>query len=175
MIGLLYRLKDNRDVDVFTVHEKPGPSADRIERAADLVFVRDGFSWLAAIVPAVYFLTRARWASLGIYLVAVSVLAGALAAAGAPSDWSGVAVLAFNALVGFEAANIERKTLELKGWKEIATVTGKNRVECERRFFERWMSEGADAMAAAADAAKHAAASDAPARGPWSLFPGHGT
>ena len=33
----------------FTVHEPPNPPADRIERADKLVFVKDGFSWMAAL------------------------------------------------------------------------------------------------------------------------------
>ncbi|MDX2308794.1 MAG: DUF2628 domain-containing protein [Hyphomicrobium sp.] len=152
MIGLLYRLKDNRDVDVFTVHERPDPATDRIQRATDLVLIRDGFSWLAALLPPVYFLTRGRWVALAIYLAAISALAGLMILAGTHADWVTVIVMAFNAIVGFEAANIERATLALKGWKEIGTVTGKNRAECERRFFERWMSATDDGAVATTSA-----------------------
>lgn len=141
MIGLLLRAKDNHTVDVYTVHEGPEPPADRIDRAAALVFVRDGFSWGAALVPALYFLVRARWLALVAYLAAAAAFAALLKVAGVTEDWITVAIVAFNLLVGFEASSIERAMLALKGWREIATVSGRNRAECERRFFERWLEE----------------------------------
>lgn len=35
----------------YTVHEPPHPSADRVDRADELRFIKDGFSWLTALVP----------------------------------------------------------------------------------------------------------------------------
>ena len=50
----------------FTVHEPPNPPADRIERADKLVFVKDGFSWMAALFAPLWMLVhRLWWALLG--------------------------------------------------------------------------------------------------------------
>ena len=40
----------------FTVHEPPNPPADRIDRAESLVFIKDGFSWIAALFAPLWLL-----------------------------------------------------------------------------------------------------------------------
>ena len=45
----------------FTVHEPPDPPADRIDRAERLAFVRDGFSWSAALFTPVWLLAHRLW------------------------------------------------------------------------------------------------------------------
>ena len=42
----------------FTVHEPPSPPPDRLERAESLVFVKDGFSWTAALFGPVWLLVH---------------------------------------------------------------------------------------------------------------------
>ncbi len=41
--------------------------------------------------------------------------------------------------IGFEAGSMERAWLTYMGWQEVGTVSGRNRHECERRFFETWL------------------------------------
>ena len=71
MIWMLFRARDNLDVDVFTVHEPPGPPLDRIEHAASLAFVRDGFSWGAALFSPFWVAVKGQWAALVAYLTVV--------------------------------------------------------------------------------------------------------
>ena len=63
----------------YVVMEKGGASA---RTAADAVFVRDGFHWVAFLVPAVWMLWHRLWLeavlALDIYLVMGSVLIGSL-------------------------------------------------------------------------------------------------
>ena len=55
----------------FTVHEPPNPPADRVDRAESLVFIKDGFSWAAALLASfvtivlmpVVMCARAPWES----------------------------------------------------------------------------------------------------------------
>ena len=55
----------------FTVHEPPDPPADRIDRAEKLVFVKDGFSWAAALFGPLWMIFhRLWWALLGFVLIA---------------------------------------------------------------------------------------------------------
>jgi hypothetical protein len=132
-------------VVVYTVHEPPSPPADRgeradrSERAEALVFIRDGFSWGAALVPSIWLILRGEWLALAAYTAAVAVLAGVLAALGAQADWVALSVLAFNVLFGFEASELRGWLLARSGWRQIATVSGKTREECERRFFDAWL------------------------------------
>jgi hypothetical protein len=123
------------------VHEPPDPPADRFDRADALVFVRDGFSWGVALIAPIWLIMRGEWLLLAIYVVAAIALAVVLAAAGASPEWASLASFALNIFLAFEAGEIQRWLLGRRGWHEIATVSGRNRDECERRFFETWLKD----------------------------------
>jgi hypothetical protein len=139
MIGLLLRAKDNHHVDVYTVHESPEPPSDRIDRAEKLVFVKDGFTWSAAVFPPLHFITGGEWAALGAYLGAVTLMSAILSASSASPQSILLAVLALHVFIGFEASSLRRMLLSWRDWREIGSVTGRNLSECERRFFESWL------------------------------------
>jgi hypothetical protein len=129
-------------VKVFTVHEPPQPPADRIERGEQLAFVRDGFSWGAALFGPLWILANGLWLVLLGYLLIVvvgSVLVS-LIGAGA-SAWSGWLGVALHLLLGLEAASLRRWTLERRGWSMVGSVAGVNREDAERRFFEAWLPD----------------------------------
>ena len=48
-------------------------------------------------------------------------------------------MLAANIVIGFEASSLQRWTLSRRDWVETGTVVGRNRAECERRFFDGWL------------------------------------
>ena len=124
---------------VFTVHEPPNPPADRIDRAEKLEFVRDGFTWLAGFLPPVWMAFNRLWIALLVYLLALFALTLLLRAFGVDQSMIGLITLAANIVIGFEADSIKRWTLERRGWGELGTVTGRNRAECVRRFFDSWL------------------------------------
>ena len=96
----------------FTVHEPPNPPVDAVDRAESLVFIKDGFSWAAALFAPIWLIAhRLWWALLGFVLLSGS----------------------------FEADPLRRWALERRGWRMLGTVTGKTAAECERRFFETWL------------------------------------
>ena len=123
----------------FTVHEPPTPPADRVDRAESLVFIKDGFSWIAALFTPLWLIANRLWWP----LLGFVVLSGGFEAtkrfAGADQRWVGLAVLALNLMVGFEADALKRWALERRGWRMLGSVTGKTAAECERRFFETWL------------------------------------
>lgn len=126
-------------MQTYTVYEAPSPAADRIDRAEALVFVKDGFSWAAALFTAIWMLVhRLWWALLGyVLLLAGLQFAGTLLKV--DQQWIGLASLGLNILVGFEAESLRRWALERRGWTNVGAVTGKNLAECERRFFDGWL------------------------------------
>lgn len=126
-------------MSVYTVHEPPSPDADRIERAASLLFIRDGFSWAAAIFGPLWMLAKGLWLVTLAYLVGTVLIGLALSFAGVAPGWGGLIASGINVLIGFEAVSLQRWTLERRGWQMIGTVTGRTRAECERRFFESWL------------------------------------
>ncbi len=123
---------------VFNVYEPPDPPRDRLDRAVDLVFVKDGFSWLAAIFPAVWFLVKGLWLELILILSGAAVLSWGIETSGAASALSGMVLFIVQIVIGFEAGEIQAAALERRGWRLAGTVTGRNRDDCERRFFDTW-------------------------------------
>ncbi len=123
----------------YTVHESPDPAADRIDRAESLVFIKDGFSWLAALFAPLWLIVHRLWWPLLGYVLISGAFQLMTHVAGFDQRWMGLAGLALNLLVGFEADTLRRWGLERRGWHTVGTVTGRNASECERRFFDGWL------------------------------------
>jgi len=123
---------------VFTVYEPPNVARDRVDRGLELVFVKDKFTWLAAIFPAVWFLVKGLWLELIVFLVGASMLTWGIEASGVASTLSGMLLLIVQIVIGFEAGTIQSAALERRGWHLVGTVTGRNQDDAERRFFETW-------------------------------------
>ena len=140
MISLLEQARDAKHVAVFTIHEPPNPPADRIDRAEALVFLPDGFSYSAALFAPFWLAAHRLWLALAIYVAVAGALAAVLSALGIDSTWVAVAVMALNFWLGFEASEIQRRALSANGWSEAGSVSGRDLAECERRFFDNWLS-----------------------------------
>jgi hypothetical protein len=123
----------------YTVHEHPDPAADRIDRAEELVFVKDGFSWVAALFAPLWLLVHRLWWPLLGYVVVSGALQFVQLTAAVDPRWLALAGFALNVLIGFEADTLRRWALERRGWHTVGTVSGKTAAECERRFFDAWL------------------------------------
>ena len=133
---------------VYTVHEPPNPPAGLLERAERLVFVREGFSWAAALFGPLWMLAHRMWLVLIGFVVLQFALEAALAVLRASPEWMMTAYIAVQVAVGFEAAGLRRWTLSRKGWRMVGSVTGDSALDCERRFIEAWLAEQQAALAA---------------------------
>lgn len=117
---------------IFTVHAPPaadGAAAD----PADLVFVKDGFSWPALLVPPFWLIWRRLWLTLLIWIAAVvglSILGGL-----AGADASTAVTILFAFWFALEANGLRRWTLERRGYVLVGVVEGRRLEEAERRFF----------------------------------------
>lgn len=123
----------------YTVHEESQPAADRADRAERLVFVRDGFSWGAALFAPLWLLLHRLWLGLLAYIALVVALQLLGTTLKLDQRWLGLASLGLNLLLGFEADNVRRWALRRRGWTTLGAVTGPNLTECERRFFDDWL------------------------------------
>jgi hypothetical protein len=123
----------------YTIHERPDPAADRVDRAEALVFVKDGFSWAAALFAPLWLIVHRLWWPLLGYVILSAVLQVPQLLFTFDQRWLGLAALALNVLVGLEADSLRRWGLERLGWHTVGTVTGKTAAECERRFFDAWL------------------------------------
>lgn len=126
-------------MQTFTVHEPPNPPADRVDRAESLAFVRDGFSWAAALFAPIWLLVHRLWWALAGYVAIAGGLELLKYATRLDQRWIALALFALNLLVGLEADTLRRWALDRRGWRVLGSVTGRSGAECERRFYELWL------------------------------------
>lgn len=140
---------------VYTVHERGAAAvekelgsdipvlspipADRIDRAEQLVFIGDGFSWLAAELPPAMLIAHKLWVGLAIYAAALAAIAVVFWSVGAAPGWIVLAVATLHVIFGFEFNELRRSSLDAKAWSNLGTVTGKSCGDCERRFLDTWL------------------------------------
>lgn len=139
MILTLWRMGEEGRVSVFTVHEEPNPAADRIDRAERLAFLRDGFSWSAALWAPIWLLQRKLWVPLAGYVAAVAAIILLFDLLDIGEDAMALAIAALHLVIGYESYQLERWSYEARGFTLAGTVTGRSKTECERRFFETWL------------------------------------
>jgi hypothetical protein len=123
----------------YTIHERPDPAADRVDRAEGLVFVKDGFSWAAALFAPIWLVVHRLWWPLLGYVVVGGAFQLVQLTLTFDKRWLGLAVFALHLLIGLEADTLRRWGLERRGWRTVGTVSGKTAAECERRFFDAWL------------------------------------
>lgn len=170
-------MKKGQLVQTYTVYEKRVAPEDVEERAADLVFVKEGFSVWTFIFPPIWLIPRGLWRGLLLYVAAVVALFGALLSVGlAEGQAGGWGLFVIHLLFGFEARDIYRASLERRGYIMKSIVSGRNLAECEQRYLLEWLPEAKRdgelmATAAAADASGQGSPSPIPIIG---MFPSHG-
>jgi len=123
----------------FTVHEAPIPPADRIDRAERLAFVRDGFSWTAALFAPVWLLAHRLWWPFAGYVAAEGAIELIRQSGLLHPGWTTLAATAMSLLIGLEAGTLRRWSLDRRGWTTLGAVSGRNAEDCERRFFDMWL------------------------------------
>jgi|SRR5271155_265191 len=128
---------------VYTVHEPPLRAADARSDPERFVFVRDGFYVWAFLLTPLWMLWRRLWLVLLSYVVISVVLDAAMAALGASSAVLALVGIVIAALVGFEASTLLHFTLRRRGWKNVGIVSGEDREDAERRFFDAWIRDAA--------------------------------
>jgi len=122
----------------YTVYRRVRSIGDPEAEARDTEFVREGFSWIAFVVPVLWLLYFRLWlVLLGFLVLAVALTAG-LAALGAET-WVRFAVqIALALMVGAEAHNLRRWTLARHGYEFVGVVLGRDQMEAETRYFRGW-------------------------------------
>ena len=126
-------------MQTFTVHEPPSPAADRVDRAESLVFIKEGFSWGAALFGPLWLLVHRLWWPLLGYVVVYGTIEAVRLARLIDQRWIGLVLFALNLLLAFEGDSLRRWALDRRGWRLLGAANGRNRAECERRFFDAWL------------------------------------
>jgi len=129
---------------VFTVHEPPRRAADAVSDPERIVFVREGFSFWAFLFTVLWMARYRMWLVLVLYLVIAGLVETALRLAGVGVTGIALAGLAIALLVGMEAATLRRFALRRRSFRDIGIVSGADREDAERRFFDSWVGAAAE-------------------------------
>ena len=93
-------------MQTYLVYEPPNPPKELIKRAERMVFVREGFSWMAALFTPLWLLFNRMWLALLLYVIAMVALSVAFVAADLEQQWLTIASLAVHLAIGFEAGSL---------------------------------------------------------------------
>ena len=124
----------------YTVHEREDASGNIAERADGVVFVREGFAWLALFVPVLWLAYYRMWIVLAGFVGVLAAMQIGLAAAGLADDAAAWATIALSLVFAFQANDLRRWSLARRGYRFAGPVTGSSRADCEAQFFEAWLA-----------------------------------
>jgi len=128
-------------VTVFSVYEPANEAPDIEARADALQFVKEGFSWPAFFVPALWLIYCRMWIELALFVVIFVALQWAFGMDRPWQDLLGWTLLALFALFAFEANDLRGAALERNGYRLIGVAEGRNRTDAELSFFETWLPQ----------------------------------
>ena len=134
----VYRLNK---MSVYTIHEPPLRAADTAPDPERFAFVRDGFEVWAFVLAPLWMLWHRMWLVLVGYVVVSVGLDAAMVFLGASRFAMAVVGLVISLLIGLEASTLRRVTLSRRGWKNAGIVSGDDREDAERRFFDAWFRQ----------------------------------
>lgn len=135
---------------VYSVYEPPKPPADLALRAEKLAFVKEGFSWPALLVPALWLIYQRMWIELLIFLAIFIVLPFAFGLDQQNNPLIGWISFALVLLFAFEANDLKSASLERRGYRLAGVAMGSNRTEAELDFFRRWLPQEASPQTSSA-------------------------
>ncbi len=125
---------------VYSVYEPSKETPDIEARADALHFVKEGFSWLAFLVPVLWLIYCRMWIELVVFiaiLALVQLISGGGQEAGA--QFAGWVTIAISVLLGFEANDLRSAALERRGYRLIGVAEGRGRTDAELSFFKTWL------------------------------------
>lgn len=128
-------------MQVFTVHYRSESASSLAGLSEDALFVKEGFSWPAFVIPAIWLLYKRMWWVLAGYMalqIVFTTVAGAVDLGEGPIF---LCSLALNLVLGFEANELYRWSLARRRFRMGAVVTGSDLAEAEQRFFSAHQSD----------------------------------
>ncbi len=118
---------------LYTVLAPPASAAEGAPDPMSYVFVKEGFSWPALIIPELWLLFRRMWLVFFIF-VAVSLVVLAIdRQAGGPLP--GLFLVLAHILFALEGNGLRRWTLIRRGYRIVDVVGGRRVADAEIRFF----------------------------------------
>ncbi len=117
----------------YSIYQPAIRSRDPVERADELVFLKDGFSWPALFFSMFWLAYHRMWLSLCLFATTIVVLFLVLSAFS--NDIATIAAFLSILLFATEANTLRRFLLERSGYRLTAVINGKSLYDCERKYF----------------------------------------
>jgi hypothetical protein len=127
-------------VVTYTVHEREDESGDIQDRADKIVFVKEGYAWIALVMPVLWLLYHGMWLVLTGFVALVVAFQVVFSVSGIGEDVAGPATFVISAMFALLANDLRRWTLGLRGYRLVEPVSGRDLEECEERFFTDWLA-----------------------------------
>lgn len=118
---------------VYTVHASAAEDDVGHIDPNDVVVVKEGFCWPALFFAVIWMIVRRMWIVLIAYLIVAAILS--LLDRWLPGATLPVLTMAGAFWFALEANQLRRWTLERRGYRLVAVVEARDRLEAERRFF----------------------------------------
>jgi Protein of unknown function (DUF2628) len=99
------------------------------------VFIREGFSWWAFVLPPLWALYHRHFVLAAILVLATVVLDQLAKTLPNAMVWSVAMQFLFAVVIGFNAASLRKFFLQARHFRVISAVTADNSSEAEIRFF----------------------------------------
>ncbi|HEY7747732.1 MAG TPA: DUF2628 domain-containing protein [Aestuariivirgaceae bacterium] len=99
------------------------------------VFVKEGFSWPAFLVPVIWLIVKRLWLSLAVYILALVALYAAARAGELGASSLAMMTFALNLILGFEANLMYRRALMRRGFTEEVPVFAADIEEAALKYF----------------------------------------
>lgn len=122
----------------YTIHEPAEPPADLAARADATEFIKEGIAWWALFVPVLWLLYHRMWLELVGFIVVLLLVDLVLALAGFGNAAAGWSTLVLSLILALQANDLRRWRLARRGFRTVGAVTGKDRIECELKYFAAW-------------------------------------
>ncbi len=146
----------------YTVHERDSDAQDIAARAEEIIFVKEGFAWLALAFPLVWLLYHRLWIVLAGFIAIVALLEVGVMSLELNDAVAVVTTFVLSGLFALQANDLRRWSLQRKGFELVDLVSGRDRSECEQTFFTHWLT-GKDMQVKAAPGKTAKRAKPAPA------------
>lgn len=124
---------------VYSVYEPPGEDADLEARLGRIAFVKDGFSWLALVIPILWLIYQRMWLELVVFLAAIALIPWLLGTDPYARQLAWWLSLGLTVLFAFEANDLRGWSLRRRGYRFVGAAAGPDRTEAERSFFTSWL------------------------------------
>jgi len=118
---------------IYTVLAPPMRAGAARPATDDFVFVKEGFCWPALFVPILWLIWHRLWLVLVGYLAVSFALLSVAETLAQPV--AATLLILFGFLVGLEANNLRRWTLERRGYHFLGVADGELLSDAEYRFF----------------------------------------